>query len=102
NYNEYNFNDLNGNGKYDGVQELGTWRQRIGGDSSPVFSTTKTPHTDEYSVTVEHQFWEESSIRATYVRKLQKDFVPFYYSPLVTAWIGQETVPVTASYNGTS
>jgi hypothetical protein len=102
NYNEYNFNDLNHNGKYDGVAELGTWRTRIGGDSSPVLSTTKTPHTDEYSVTVEHQFWEESSIRGTYVRKNQTDYVPFYFSPMVTAWLGQLTVPVTASYLGTS
>jgi hypothetical protein len=100
NYIEYNFNDLNKNGKYDGVQELGGFRTRIGGDSSPVLATTRTPHTDEYSVTVEHQFWEESSIRGTYVRKMQKDFVPFYYSSTVTAWIGQINVPTTASYNG--
>ncbi len=100
NYVDYNFNDLNGNGKYDGPQELGTFRDRIGGASSPVLSSTKTPYTDEISFTLEHQFWEESSIRATYVRKMQKDFVPFYYTPMVTAWIGQLTVPVTASYNG--
>jgi Carboxypeptidase regulatory-like domain/TonB dependent receptor len=102
NYNEYNFNDLNHNGKYDGPSELGGWRTRIGGDASPVLATTKTPHTDEYSVTVEHQFWEESSIRGTYVRKMQKDFLPFYYTPMVTAWLGNVTVPVTASYLGTT
>jgi outer membrane receptor protein involved in Fe transport len=102
NYNEYNFNDLNHNGKYDGVSELGAWRTRIGGDASPVLPTTKTPHTDEYSVTLERQFWEESSIRATYVRKMQKDFVPFYYSPMVTAWLGQVNVPVKATYLGTT
>jgi hypothetical protein len=102
NYNEYNFNDLNHNGKYDGVAELGGWRTRIGGDASPVLSSTKTPHTDEYSVTLEHQFWEESSIRGTYVRKIQKDYIPFYFTPMVTAWLGQLTVPTTASYLGTT
>ena len=35
-YNEYNFNDLNRNGKYDGVAELGSWRTRIGGADAPV------------------------------------------------------------------
>jgi hypothetical protein len=102
NYNEYNFNDLNHNGKYDGIAELGTWRTRIGGDSSPVVAGTKTPHTDEYSLTLEHQFWEESSIRGTYVRKMQKDYLPFYFTPMVTAWLGQLTVPTTASYLGTT
>ena len=101
-YIEYNFNDLNHNGKYDGVQELGAFRTRIGGDSSPVVAGTKTPHTDEYSVTLEQQFWGESSVRATYVRKMQKDFVPFYFTPIVTAWIGKLTVPTTASYLGTT
>jgi hypothetical protein len=102
NYIEYNFNDLNHNGKYDGIQELGAFRTRIGGDSSPVVPGTKTPHTDEYSVTLEKQFWEESSFRATYVRKMQKDYVPFYFTPMVTAWMGNLTVPTTASYLGTT
>jgi hypothetical protein len=102
NYIEYNFNDLNANGKYDGVQELGAFRTRIGGVSSPVAPGTTTPYTDEYSVTMEHQFWGESSVRGTYVRKIQKNFVPFYYTPLVTAWIGNVTVPVTANYLGTT
>ena len=100
NYVDYNFNDLNHNGKYDGVQELGTFRQRIGGDSSPVLPNTKTPYTDEVSATLERQFWGESAIRATYVRKMQKDFVPFYYTPMVTAWLGNVNVPVTATYLG--
>jgi len=100
NYVEYNFNDLNANGKYDGVQELGTYRSRIGGVSSPVVPGTTTPYTDEYSATLEHQFWGESSVRATYVRKNQNHFVPFYYTPIVSAWLGQVTVPVTASYLG--
>jgi hypothetical protein len=101
-YVEYNFNDLNGNKKYDGVQELGTFRTRLGGADAPVNPNTKTPHTDEYSATVERQFWGESSIRGTYVRKMQKEFVPFYYTPIVTAWLGQLTVPTTATVAGTT
>ena len=100
NYAEYNFNDLNNNGKYDGVNELGTFRLRIGGADAPVDPNAKTPHTDEYSVTAERQFWEESSIRFTYVRKNQKDFLPFYYTPIVTAWLGQQTVAKNATIDG--
>ena len=36
NYAEYNFNDLNGNGRYDGPQELGAERLRIGGATTTV------------------------------------------------------------------
>jgi Carboxypeptidase regulatory-like domain len=99
-YVEYNFTDLNRNGKYDGVQELGTFRTRLGGADAPVDPNLKTPHTDEISVTGERQFWEESSIRATYVRKMQRDYVPFYFTPIVPAWVGQLTVPKTAVVNG--
>ena len=101
-YVEYNFTDLNQNGKYDGVQELGTFRTRLGGADAPVDPNLKTPHTDEYSVTLERQFWGESSIRGTYVRKMQKDFAPFYGTPIVTAWLGTQTVPVTATAFGTT
>ena len=101
-YVEYNFNDLNHNGKYDGVQELGSFRTRLGGADAPVDPNLKTPHTDEYSFTVERQFWGESSIRGTYVRKMQKDFVPYGGTPLVTAWMTTQTVPVTATAFGTT
>ena len=101
-YTEYNFNDLNGNKKYDRVQELGTFRSHIGGADAPVNPNLKTPYTDEYSATVERQFWGESSIRGTYVRKNQKEFVPFYFTPIVTAWLGQVNVPKTAVVAGTT
>ncbi len=94
NYAEYNFNDLNGNGRYDGPAELGAERLRIGGASTTVNPDLDTPYTDEISATVEHQFWGESSARVTYVRKMQRKFVPFYYTPFVPAWHGQLTVPV--------
>jgi hypothetical protein len=101
-YAEYNFTDLDGNGAYSGVQELGTFRTRLGGADAPVSPNTKTPYTDEYSVTMERQFWGESSVRGTYVRKMQKDFVPFYGTPLVSAWIGQVNVPLTGTFLGTT
>jgi hypothetical protein len=99
-YNEYNFNDLNRNGKYDGVAELGQWRTRIGGADAPVDAEAFTPHTDEVSATIERQLWGESSIRGTYVRKMQKGFIPFYFTPIVTAWLGQLTVPTNATVQG--
>jgi hypothetical protein len=101
-YSEYFFHDLDGNGKYSGVQELGAFRTHIGGADAPVNPNTKTPYTDEFSVTGERQFWGESSLRGTYVRKMQKDFVPFYATPLVPAWIGQLTVPKSFTYLGTT
>ena len=101
-YVNYNFKDLNHNGLYDGPQELGALINRIGTSAAPVDPNMKTPYTDEVSATLEHQFWGESSIRGTYVRKMQKLFVPFYFNPIVTAWQGQFNVPVTASYLGTT
>jgi Carboxypeptidase regulatory-like domain len=93
NYAEYNFNDPNRNGLYDGPHELGSERLRIGGATTTVNTDLKTPYTDEISATLEHQFWGESSARVTYVRKMQREFVPFYYVPFVPAWHGQLTVP---------
>jgi outer membrane receptor protein involved in Fe transport len=100
NYAEYNFLDQNHNNRYDGPQELGSLRFRLGGADAPVNPKTRTPHTDEFSGTIERQFWGESSIRGTYVRKHQTDFLPFYYTPLIPAWINNLTVPKRAVYNG--
>jgi carboxypeptidase family protein len=93
NFAEYNFNDLNHNGRYDGPQELGALRFRLGGASASVNPNLRTPFVDELSGSLEHQFWGESSARLTLVRKNSRDFVPFYYSPYIPAWIGQLTVP---------
>jgi hypothetical protein len=92
NYAEYNFLDPNHNNRYDGPAELGSLRTRIGGASATVNSDLKTPHTDEISGSLEHQFWGESSVRFTYVRKNQYDYVPFYFTPLIKAWIGKVNV----------
>jgi len=94
NYIDYNFNDLNHNLKYDGPQELVSFRTRIGGSSDTVNTSLKTPYTDEISGTFEQQFWGESSARLTYVRKHQAQYIPFYFSPLIKAWMGNVNVPV--------
>jgi hypothetical protein len=94
---EFNFNDLNYNGRYDGPQELGSLRFRAGGASASVNSKLRTPFVDEFSGSVEHQFRGESAVRFTLVRKNSRDFVPFYYSPYIPAWIGQVTVPTTVT-----
>jgi hypothetical protein len=93
NYATYNFNDLNKNGKYDGPSELGTLLSRAGGAAAVVDPNSKTPFTEEFSGSLEHQFWGESSARVTYVRKHSGNLIPFYYSGYVPAWNGQITIP---------
>jgi hypothetical protein len=100
NYAEYNFLDQNHNNRYDGPAELGSERLRIGGASSTVNASLKTPSTDEISGSFEHQFWGESSFRATFVSKNQHNYVPFYFSPLLPAWIGNVNVPRTVVVDG--
>ena len=90
---EFNFVDKNGNKRYDGVSELGSLRLRSGADSTPVDPNFKTPVTEEISGSFEAQLPGESSVRATFVRKNVRDTGPFYGTNLVSAWIGQVTVP---------
>ena len=89
----YNFNDLNHNGRYDGPQELGALRFKGGGASASVNPNLRTPFVEEFSGSVEHQFWGESAIRVTLVRKNSRDYAPYYYSAYIPAWVGQLTVP---------
>jgi hypothetical protein len=67
---EYNFNDQNRNGRYDGPQELGSLRFRQGGASASVNPDLRTPFVEEWSVTLERQFWDESSARFTGYRMI--------------------------------
>jgi hypothetical protein len=100
NYVDYNFRDLNGNGRYDGPQELVSFRTRLGGADAPVNPNLKTPYTDEASGSFEQQFWGESSARLTYVRKHQAQYIPFYFTPLISAWIGRVNVPTRVTNQG--
>jgi hypothetical protein len=98
----FKFNDLNGNGIYDGPQELvgqggipflagGQPLQTSGGTSTKLDPNLKTPFADEFDASFENQFWGETSFRAAYVRKQTRDdFVTF-----VPARVGKFTIPVT-------
>jgi len=99
---EYNFDDVNRNGRYDGPQELGALRFRIGGASASVNPNLRTPFVEEFSGSVEHQLRGENALRFTIVRKNSRDFVPFYYSPYIPAWVGQLTVPTPVTVTGPS
>ena len=74
---EYNFNDLNRNQRYDGAQELGTLRFTFGGATASVNPNLHTPYVEEFSGSLEHQFWGASSARVTLVRKNSRRFVPY-------------------------
>ena len=87
----YRFNDLNGNSLYDGPQELGALVASTGGTSTSLNSDLRVPHTDEFDVSYSRQFWQESSIRVAYVRKMVRDV----YANINIAREGQFTVPVS-------
>ena len=97
-YVEYNFNDLNGNGKCDGVSELGTFRARLGGADAPVDPGMKTPHTDEISATygapVLGRVVDPRHLRAEDAAGLT---FPSAARRLSRHWVGQLTVPKTAT-----
>ncbi len=86
----WTFTDPNGNRVYDGLHELGTLVQRTGGTSTRIDPDMKTPYTDEFNVSYERQFWEESSVRVAYVRKQVRDD----FATRVPARDGQYTIPV--------
>ncbi len=87
---DYVFNDLNGNGLYDGPQEIGTLLNAQGGVSTRLDTTMVTPHTDEYDLSYQRQFWGESSFRLAYVRKMSRNLFATYNN----ARVGQFTVPI--------
>jgi carboxypeptidase family protein len=91
NYRTYQFLDPNRNGVYDGPQELGTLLSSSGGSSTTVDPNLKQPYGDEFSTSLEHQFWGETSVRAVYVRKASKNV----FGVVNVARLGNITVPVT-------
>jgi hypothetical protein len=90
NYRTFKFNDLNGNTLYDGPQELGALLASAGGTSTTVNQDMKKPYADEYDVSIERQFWGQSSVRAAYVRKNTHN----EYTTLNIARLGRYTAPV--------
>ncbi len=89
----YNFNDLNGNGLYDGPSELGALVSSTGGSSTTYNPNMPNGYTDEVDFSVERQFWGESSLRVGYVRKMMRN----QYGAFNTLWNGQFTNPYTTT-----
>src|SRR4029077_13554120 len=86
----YRFNDLNGNNLYDGPQDLGALVASAGGTTTTLDPNLKVPHTDEFDLSYQRQFWGESSARVAYVRKMVRDI----YANFNIAREGQFTVPL--------
>ena len=98
NYRTFKFNDLNSNTLYDGPQELGALLASAGGTSTTVNPDMKKPYADEFDLSVERQFWGESSVRVAYVRKNTHN----EYTTINVARLGRFTVPVTVTTNLTN
>jgi hypothetical protein len=91
NFKTFRFNDLNGNRLYDGPLELGALVSSSGGTSTTIDQNLKKPYADEYDLSIERQFWGESSVRVAYVRKLTKN----EFRAIDIARLGRFSVPVT-------
>ncbi len=76
--------------------DVGKLVKTTGGVSTVLQSGIKTPHTDEIDLSVQRQFWGESSLRLAYVRKMDRNQLAGIdnYS-MNPAWVGQFTVPVS-------
>ena len=98
----YSFIDAHGDGRYHGPENLGVLKSRAGGASASVNPNLRTPFVEEFSGSIEHQFWGESSMRVALVRKNSRDFVPYYYPSYIPAWVGQLTVPTQINVTGPS
>jgi outer membrane receptor protein involved in Fe transport len=93
NYRTYTFLDQNRNGIYDGKSELGALISSRGGSSTTVDPNLKQPYGDEFSGSIEHQFWGESSARAVYVHKVSRNI----FGVVNVARLGNINVPTTAA-----
>jgi hypothetical protein len=60
-----------------------------GGSSTQIDPNLRTPYADEFNLSVERQFWGESSVRAAYVRKMTHD----EFATINVARVGQFNVP---------
>jgi hypothetical protein len=93
NFKTFTFNDLNGNGLYDGPQELGALKSSSGGTSTTIDPNMKKPYADEFDGSLERQFWGESSVRVAYVRKNTHN----EFTAIDISRVGRFSVPVTVS-----
>ncbi len=93
NYQDRNFNDLNGNRILNGPDELGAIVNSFGGASTTIDPNLKVPYTDEFDASYDRQFWGEAAFRIAYVRKQVRNLYTIINAPLV----GQFTVPYTTT-----
>ena len=83
---QYKFVDPNGNGLYDGQQELGDFVTGGGGAAGNVIDPDLKPmYVDEFSFSVEHELQADTGMRFSYVRKQIRDSwihmqAPYYYA----------------------
>jgi len=83
---QYKFVDPNGNGLYDGQQELGDFVTGGGGAAGNVIDPDLKPmYVDEFSFSVEHELKADTGMRFSYVRKQIRDSwihmqAPYYYA----------------------
>jgi Carboxypeptidase regulatory-like domain len=71
--------------------DVGKLVSSTGGVSTTLQSGLKTPYTNEIDLSIQRQFWGESSLRLAYVRKMDRDQLATWNQ----AWQGQYTVPVS-------
>ena len=74
---EWTWNDLNQNGFYDGIAELGDFLNCFGpcggGVGAQIASDAVLLYTDEISASIEHELMADTSVRFSFVRKMQRN-----------------------------
>ena len=95
NFKTFKFLDQNGNKLYDGPPELGLLTSSSGGTSTTVDPNMRKPYADEFDLSVERQFWGESSVRVAYVRKNTHN----EFGTIDRAREGRFTVPTAVTVN---
>ena len=89
NYKTFKFNDVNNNGTTTARRNSAQFQASAGGTTTKADPNMKKPYADESDVSVEHQFWGESSVRVAYVRKNTYN----EYTTVDLARVGNFTVP---------
>ena len=89
----YIWNDLNHNGIWDGPQENGNLIAASGGSSTTFNPNMPNAYTDELDLSVERQFWGQSSLRVGYIRKMPRK----QYGAVNELWNGQFTNPYSTT-----
>jgi outer membrane receptor protein involved in Fe transport len=70
----YEFRDLNGNGLYDGTQDLGKLLDASGGGATRVDPNFELPYSDELSLSFEHELAADLGVRFSFVHKRYRNW----------------------------